>query len=62
MKIVSVRATLRNKPLNVHGRSITVDLRGMTAGKYVVRLVVEYKQGDKVPVVRLTRTLSIIRK
>jgi len=62
MRIVSVRATLRNKPLNVNGRSVTVDLRGKSAGKYQVRLVVEYKKGDEVRVVRLTRTLSIVRK
>ena len=34
MKFVSVRASLRGKGLPVHGRTITVDLRGKTAGSY----------------------------
>ena len=61
MKFVSVRASLRGKGLPVHGRKITVDLRGKTVGSYNVSMTAKYKMGGKTYIVRSIRSLSITR-
>jgi len=59
-KLLSVRATLRGKRLPVHGRSITVDLRGRNVGGYNVYVSAKYKaKSGRVHVVRSSRALSI---
>jgi hypothetical protein len=60
MKLVSVRGSLRNKHLPVHGQSITVDLRGKVVGNYNVLITAKYRtKGGKIHTVRSTRSLSI---
>ena len=63
-EFLSVRASLRGKRLQAHGRSVKVDLRGKAVGNYQVVMVVKYKtkSTDKVHTVRSVRLLSIIRK
>lgn len=61
MKFVSVRASLRGERLPVHGRKITVDLRGKTVGRYNVSMTAKYKNGGKTYVVRSIRSLSVTR-
>jgi Collagen triple helix repeat (20 copies) len=61
-KFISVRATLRNKSLPVHGRSVKADLRGKVVGNYNVFLVAKYRtKSGKVHTVRSTRSLSVTR-
>ena len=60
MKLVSVRGSLRNKHLPVHGQSITVDLRGKVVGNYNVLITAKYRtKSGKVHTVRSIRSLSI---
>jgi hypothetical protein len=60
MKLVSVRASLRGKPLPVHAGSIKVDLRGKVVGNYNVSIVAKYKtKSGKVHTVHSTRGLSV---
>jgi hypothetical protein len=63
-KFLRVRASLRGKRLNVHGRSIKVDLRGKTVGNYNVVMVAKYKAKStgKIHTERTIRSLSIFRK
>ena len=59
-RFVSATATLNGKRLTVHGRSITVDLRGKDAGSYTIRIAAKYRtKSGKVHVVRSTRTLKV---
>jgi len=61
-RFISARATLRNKRLPVHGRHITVDLRGKVVGNYNVFIVAKYKtKSGKVHVHRSHRSLSVTR-
>jgi hypothetical protein len=61
-RFLSARATLRNKRLPVHGRLITVDLRGRVVGNYNVIVVAKYKtKSGKVHVYRTLRNLSVTR-
>lgn len=61
---ISVRASLRGKRLQAHGRSVKVDLRGKTVGTYNVVMVVKYKTKStgKIHTERTIRSLSILRK
>ena len=63
-KFVSVRASLRGKRLQAHGRTVKVDLRGKTVGTYRVVMVAKYKTKStgKIHTVRTIRSLSILRK
>ncbi len=63
-KFLSVRASLRGKRLNVHGRTVKVDLRGKTVGNYNVVMVAKYKSKStgKIHTERTIRSLSIFRK
>jgi len=59
-QFVSATATLSRKRLKVHGRSITVDLRGKDAGSYPIRIAAKYRtKSGKVHVVRSTRILKV---
>jgi hypothetical protein len=61
-RLLSARATLRNKRLPVHGRHITVDLRGKVVGNYNVFIVARYKtKSGKVHVHLSHRSLSVTR-
>jgi hypothetical protein len=61
-RFLSARATLRNNRLPVHGRSITVDLRGRVVGNYNVIVVARYKtRSGKVHAYRTLRNLSVTR-
>jgi hypothetical protein len=61
-KLVSVRGSLRNKSLPVHGRTIKVDLRGKVVGNYNVFMVAKYRtKSGKIHTVRSTRSLSVTR-
>ena len=61
-RFISARATLRNKRLPVHGRHITVDLRGKVVGNYNVFIVASYKtKSGKIHVHRSHRSLSVTR-
>jgi len=63
MKFVSARASLRGKAVKtVRGRTIKVDLRGKSAGRYRVFITAKYKADGKVYKVRSTRSLRIIQK
>ena len=61
---VSLRASLRGKRLQVHGRSVKIDLRGRTVGTYNVVMVAKYKTKStgKIHTERTIRSLSILRK
>ncbi len=61
---VSLRASLRGKRLQAHGRSVKVDLRGKTVGNYNVVMVAKYKTKStgKMHTERTIRHLSILRK
>lgn len=61
---VSLRASLRGKRLQAHGRSVKVDLRGRTVGNYNVVMVAKYKTKStgKMHTERTIRSLSIFRK
>jgi hypothetical protein len=62
MKLVSVRGSLRNKSLPVHGRTIKVDLRGKVVGNYNVFIVAKHRtKSGKIHTVRSTRSLSVTR-
>jgi hypothetical protein len=63
MKFISGRASLRGKSVQtIRGRTIKVDLRGKSVGRYRVFITAKYKAHGKVYKVRSTRSLSIIRK
>ena len=63
MKFISARASLRGKSVRtIRGRTIKVDLRGKSVGRYRVFITAKYKAGGKIFKVRSTRTLSIIGK
>ena len=62
MKFISARASMGGKRLNtVKGRTIKVDLRGKSVGKYRVFITAKYKANDTVHTIRSIRTLSITR-
>ena len=58
-KLVSVKATLRNKALPVSGRTVKVNLAGKAVGNYNVSMLVKYKKGGKTHTARSTRSLSV---
>ena len=61
-RFISARATLRNKRLPVHGRHITVDLRGKVVGNYNVFIVAKYEtKSGTIHVHRSHRSLSVTR-
>ena len=63
MKFISARASLRGKPVQtIRGRTIKVDLRGKSVGRYRVFITATYKAHGKVYKVHSTRTLRIIQK
>jgi hypothetical protein len=63
MKFISARASLRGKPVRtIRGRTIKVDLRGKSAGRYRVVITATYKAHGKVHKVRSTRSLRIVQK
>ena len=63
MKFISARASLRGRSVRTfRGRTITVDLRGRSAGRYRVFISARYTAHGKVYKVRSTRTLSIVQK
>jgi hypothetical protein len=63
MKFISARASLRGTPVQtIRGRTIKVDLRGKSAGRYRVFITARYTAHGKVYKVRSTRSLNIIRK
>ena len=63
MKFISARASLRGKPVRtIRGRTIKVDLRGKSAGRYRVVITAKYKAHGKVFKVRSTRSLRIVQK
>jgi hypothetical protein len=63
MKFISARASLRGESVRtIHGRTIKVDLRGRSVGRYRVFITARYKADGKVYKVHSTRTLSIIRR
>ena len=63
MKFISARASLRGKSVQtIRGRTIKVDLRGKSAGRYRVFITAKYKAHGKVYKVRSTRSLNIISK
>ena len=63
MKFISARASLRGKPVRtIRGRTIKVDLRGKSAGRYRVVITAKYKAHGKVYKVRSTRSLRIVQK
>jgi len=63
MKFISARASLRGKPVRtIRGRTIKVDLRGKSAGRYRVVITAKYKAHGKVFKVRSTRNLKIVQK
>ena len=56
MKFVSARASLRGKSVRtIRGRTIKVDLRGKSVGRYRVFITAKYKAHGKVYKVRSTR-------
>jgi hypothetical protein len=59
LKLVSVKATLRGRKLQVKGNAITADLRNRTAGHYNVSITAKYGKGPKTHTVRSIRALSI---
>lgn len=58
-RLVSAKATLRGKTLDVDGREVTVDLSGRSEGNYNVQITARYRDGAKTRTVRSTRTLSV---
>ena len=63
MKFISARASLRGKSVRtIRGRTIKVDLRGKSVGRYRVVITARYKAHGKVYKVRSTRSLRIVRK
>ena len=63
MKFISARASLRGTPVRtVRGRTIKVDLRGKSVGRYRVFITARYKAHGKVYKVRSTRRLRIVQK
>jgi hypothetical protein len=59
-RLLSVRATLRGRPLKVRGRTITVDLRERREGNYNVRITSRFRtKRGHVRTVRSTRALSV---
>ena len=63
MKFISARASLRGKPVRtIRGRTIKVDLRGKSVGRYRVTITARYKAHGKVHNVRSTRSLRIVQK
>jgi hypothetical protein len=63
MKFISARASLRGKSVRtIRGRTIKVDLRGKSAGRYRVVITARYKAHGKVYKVRSTRSLRIVQK
>ena len=61
---VSLRASLRGKRLQAHGRSLKIDLRHRTVGNYNVVMVAKYKTKTtgKMHTERTIRRLSILRR
>ena len=63
MKFVSARASLRGKSVRtIRGRTIKVDLRAKSVGRYRVFITAKYKAHGKVYKVRSSRNLRIIGK
>ena len=63
MKFMSARASLRGKPVRtIRGRTIKIDLRGKSTGRYRVVITAKYKAHGKVFKVRSTRSLRIVQK
>ncbi len=63
MKFISARASLDGKSVRtIRGRTIKVDLRGKSVGRYRVFITAEYKAHGKVYKVHSTRTLRIVQK
>ena len=63
MEFISARASLRGKSVKtIRGRTIKVDLRGKSAGRYRVVITAKYKANGKVFKVRSTRSLRIVQK
>ena len=63
MKFISARASMRGKSVQtIRGRTIKVDLRGKSVGRYRVFITARYKAHGKVYKVRSTRSLRIVQK
>ena len=63
MRFIGARASLRGKSVrSIRGRTIKVDLRGKSAGRYRVVITAKYKAHGKVFKVRSTRNLKIVQK
>ena len=63
MKFISARASLQGKSVRtIRGRTIKVDLRGKSVGRYRVFITAKYEAHGKIYKVRSTRTLSITRR
>jgi len=63
MQFISARASLRGKPVRtIRGRTIKVDLRGKSVGRYRVVITAKYKAHGKVHKIRSTRNLRIVQK
>jgi hypothetical protein len=61
-RFLSARATLRNRRLPVHGRTVVVDLRGKPVGNYNVYIRARYRtKAGKVRIVHSMRALSVTR-
>jgi hypothetical protein len=63
MKFISTSASLRGKPVRtIRGRTIKVDLRGKSVGRYRVFITSKYQSHGKVFKVRSTRSLRVVQK
>ena len=63
MKFISARASLRGQSVRtIRGRTIKVDLRGKSVGRYRVFITARYKAHGKVYKVRSARNLRIVQK
>ena len=63
MKFISARASLGGKSVRtIRGRTIKVDLRGRSVGRYRVFITARYKAHGKLYKVHSTRSLSIVQK
>jgi hypothetical protein len=63
MRFISARASLRGKSVQtIRGRTIKVDLRGKSVGRYRMFITARYKAHGKIYKVHSTRSLRIVQK
>jgi hypothetical protein len=60
-KLISMRASMRNRALKVRHGAVTVDLRGKSVGNYNVYVTARYRKGGHLRTVRFMRVLSVQR-